>query len=200
MKCEVCGKENNDSALFCASCGKALKDTPIRLDLNELNIPAADRKAHIVKVSAKKSAAVSKPGEAPAQEKPSREAPAKEASEETPAAEPAAQDSGETPLIDLSSSEAVVATDTPAEPTAAAPMRIKNWIAVFILSAIPVVNLIMLLIWAISSKTNPSKRSYAQAMLIFSVILAVLGVAAVFAAAAVFHLDYKDVLTKLGGY
>ncbi|MBR0413622.1 MAG: zinc ribbon domain-containing protein [Clostridia bacterium] len=171
INCEKCGKENSDSAQFCAACGKALKDTPIRLDLDELDIPAAARKAHIVKISAKKSAAA--PQSAPEEAQP--ETPA----EETPA---------ETPLIDLSTGEAKIAEETPA-PAAVAPaeaaaeavpMRVIDWIVVFILTAIPVVDVIMLLIWAISSKTKPSKKSFAKATLIFGAILIVLSVAAYF--------------------
>ena len=56
MKCEVCGCENKENALFCTKCGKALKEEPIALDLQEIKVPAASRKARIVKVNTKKSA------------------------------------------------------------------------------------------------------------------------------------------------
>ena len=184
MKCEVCGKENSDSALFCAECGKALKDTPISLDLDEINVPAAARKARIVKVNAKKTAEkkeTAAPEAAAVQDSTSATAQSQETA--------AAPESEETPLIDLSTGKATVAEETPAAAksssaesaeTAAAPLRIIDWIVVLILTAIPVVDVVMLLIWAISSKTNPSKKSFAQATLIFGAVLLVLGVAAYF--------------------
>jgi hypothetical protein len=46
------------------------------------------------------------------------------------------------------------------------PVSIGNWIITIILLAIPLVNIIMLIVWAISGSTHPSKRSYAQASLI----------------------------------
>ncbi|MBQ6380468.1 MAG: zinc ribbon domain-containing protein [Clostridia bacterium] len=230
MKCELCGKENKENALFCAECGKALKDHPIDLDLTEINVPAASRKAHIVKVSAKKtenasaaqqqpSAAEEKPAEAPAdiaaektvlfsqaaaaeQEAPATEqkAPATEQPEmpaveqqDTPVSTPEEPEVPEGELIELTpafgQSTAPAAKDPREE-----PMRIGNWIVVFILSMIPVVGTVMLFVWAFSSRTNKSKKSYAQAALIFSAILLVLSVAATFAYAALFHVNLSDML------
>ena len=205
MKCKNCGKENSENARFCAECGKALNDTPIQLNLDEINIPAAARKAHIIKVNAKKVTTQSEiPDAAPANTDeqnnsttetqvtaaPAQEEPA--ASAQTPVTE--------SPLIDLSTGKATIATETPAQATVqpatppspaseAAPMRIINWIVVFILTSIPVVNVVMLLIWAISSKTNPSKKSFAQATLIFGAVILVLGVAAYFVLAKFIGTD-----------
>lgn len=46
------------------------------------------------------------------------------------------------------------------------PLTIGNWILTFIILAIPLVNLIMLIVWAATGSTHPSKRSFAQANLI----------------------------------
>jgi hypothetical protein len=46
------------------------------------------------------------------------------------------------------------------------PVSIGNWIITFLIMAIPLVNLIMLLVWAFGNTTHPSKKSYAQAILI----------------------------------
>jgi len=54
------------------------------------------------------------------------------------------------------------------------PVSVGEWIVTFILLAIPVVNIIMLLVWALGGGAHPSKKSYAQATLILGV-----GVAAV---------------------
>ena len=52
-----------------------------------------------------------------------------------------------------------------------------NWMLTMIVLAIPIVNLIMLFYWAFSSTTNPSKRTYCQAVLMFGLLA--LGIAAV---------------------
>jgi len=46
------------------------------------------------------------------------------------------------------------------------PITIGNWILTFILLAIPLVNIIMLIVWAATGSTHPSKKSFAQAYLI----------------------------------
>jgi heme/copper-type cytochrome/quinol oxidase subunit 2 len=45
-----------------------------------------------------------------------------------------------------------------------------------LLSAIPVVNLVMLFLWAFGSSTNPSKANWAKATLIWMVIGIVLAI------------------------
>jgi|HubBroStandDraft_6_1064221.scaffolds.fasta_scaffold5373518_1 hypothetical protein len=56
------------------------------------------------------------------------------------------------------------------------PLTIGNWILTLILLAIPLVNLIMLIIWAASGSTHPSKKSFAQAYLIFIGVIICLGI------------------------
>jgi len=41
-----------------------------------------------------------------------------------------------------------------------------DWILTFILTSIPLVNIVMLFIWAFNSNTNPSKANWAKAVLI----------------------------------
>ena len=55
-------------------------------------------------------------------------------------------------------------------------VSIGNWIGTIILTAIPLVNLICLLVWAISGNTIKSKKNWAIAMLIFMAIGIVLGI------------------------
>lgn len=67
------------------------------------------------------------------------------------------------------------------------PVSIGAWIGVFVLNCIPLVNLIMLFVWAFSSTTKKSLKNYARAVLILfligiaiglivSIIIAVTGV------------------------
>lgn len=56
------------------------------------------------------------------------------------------------------------------------PVSVGEWIITFILVAIPVVNLVMLLVWAFGSSTHPSKKTYSQAALLVGVVAVVLAV------------------------
>lgn len=49
-------------------------------------------------------------------------------------------------------------------------VSIGDWIVTMILMCIPVVNFIMLLVWAFSSSTPVSKANWAKASLIFMII------------------------------
>lgn len=53
-----------------------------------------------------------------------------------------------------------------------ADMSVGSWMGTLLLMAIPVINLVPLLCWAIASK-KPSKRSYAIACLIWMLIICV---------------------------
>mgnify|MGYP007008548149 CR=1 FL=1 len=46
------------------------------------------------------------------------------------------------------------------------PISIGNWIISLILTMIPIVNIIMLFVWAFSNGTNPTKANWAKAALI----------------------------------
>ena len=57
-------------------------------------------------------------------------------------------------------------------------VSVWGWMGTLILSAIPVLNIILWLIWAFSAK-RPSRRTYAAACLILTLICAVLAALAV---------------------
>lgn len=58
------------------------------------------------------------------------------------------------------------------------PVSVGNWILTFILLAIPLVNLIMLVIWAVSTSTRPSKKTFAQAYFVLIAIFVCFGILA----------------------
>jgi hypothetical protein len=58
------------------------------------------------------------------------------------------------------------------------PLTIGNWIGTMFLLAIPLVNIIMLIVWAATGSTHPSKKSFAQAYLIFIGAIFVIAIAA----------------------
>lgn len=55
-------------------------------------------------------------------------------------------------------------------------VSVGEWIVTFIITAIPLVGLIMLFVWAFGDGTNPSKQNWARAYLILALIMIVLGI------------------------
>lgn len=54
------------------------------------------------------------------------------------------------------------------------PMTMGDWLITFIIQAIPLVGFIMLFVWAFGDGTHPSKKTWAQASLIFALVMIVL--------------------------
>ena len=54
------------------------------------------------------------------------------------------------------------------------PLSVKDWLITLLLTAIPVVGLILLFVWAFSSDTHPGKGNWAKAALIMYAIIIVL--------------------------
>lgn len=57
-----------------------------------------------------------------------------------------------------------------------APISVGHWMLTLFLTFIPIVNLIMLLVWAFSASTPPSKANWAKAALLWMVIFIVLSI------------------------
>lgn len=57
-----------------------------------------------------------------------------------------------------------------------APVSIGNWMLTLLLTFIPLVNIIMLLVWAFSSSTPPSKSNWAKAALLWMLIFFAIGI------------------------
>jgi hypothetical protein len=53
-------------------------------------------------------------------------------------------------------------------------VSVREWLLTFLISVIPIVNLVMMFVWAFSDKVKKSKSNYFKAMLIFSAIMVVL--------------------------
>jgi hypothetical protein len=54
------------------------------------------------------------------------------------------------------------------------PMSVGDWIVTYLLMCIPLVGFIMLFVWGFSSSTQPSKKTWAQATLIWMAVMTVL--------------------------
>lgn len=57
-----------------------------------------------------------------------------------------------------------------------APVSVGEWMLTLFLTFIPLVNLIMLLVWAFSSSTSPSKANWAKAALLWMLIFFAIGI------------------------
>lgn len=86
----------------------------------------------------------------------------------------------------LDKGEETVPCYRPVRTQDASEMSTGEWVMVLLLTIIPVVNLVVLCVWAFTSHTDSVKRSYARAALIVLAIVTVLGVA--FLAALVLDL------------
>ncbi len=62
---------------------------------------------------------------------------------------------------------------TAPEPEIAPVMGFGDWLIALIVSLIPIVNIIVLLIWAFSNKTNPNRRNFALAALVLAAVYCV---------------------------
>ena len=54
------------------------------------------------------------------------------------------------------------------------PVSIGDWIVTILVMMIPVVNIVMMFVWAFSGGTNPSKANFFKAQLLFVLIAVVL--------------------------
>lgn len=56
------------------------------------------------------------------------------------------------------------------------PLSVKDWVITLILTAIPLVGLIMLLIWTFDDNSNINKKNFAKASLIVMLIMIVISI------------------------
>lgn len=54
-------------------------------------------------------------------------------------------------------------------------LTLKDWLITFLIMAIPIVNIIMLLLWAFENKVNENKSNWAKATLIWIGIFMIFG-------------------------
>ncbi len=68
-------------------------------------------------------------------------------------------------------------------------VKTGDWIVTLLITAIPLIGLIMLFVWAFGSSTNPSKANWAKAGLIMYAIIISLSIlfAAIFGTAFLFN-------------
>lgn len=57
-----------------------------------------------------------------------------------------------------------------------APMSVKDWVITLIILALPIVNIIMLLVWAFGGTGNVNRKNYCLASLLLFAVILVLGI------------------------
>ncbi len=50
------------------------------------------------------------------------------------------------------------------------PVSLGEWMVAFLVTSIPLIGLVVLLVWSFDTNTNPSKSSWARAMLVWYLI------------------------------
>lgn len=59
-------------------------------------------------------------------------------------------------------------------PSGNKPVSIGDWVITYLILCVPLVNIVMLFVWAFGSGTNPSKANWAKASLIWFAVAFVL--------------------------
>jgi hypothetical protein len=49
-------------------------------------------------------------------------------------------------------------------------MKVKDWLIIYLIMIIPIVNIVMLFIWAFDKNINPNKSNWAKASLVWTAI------------------------------
>lgn len=71
------------------------------------------------------------------------------------------------------------------------PVKVTEWMLTIIISGIPVINIIMMFVWAFGSRVPTSKRNWARAILIFGAITVTLYIVAFILFIAVASQSYS---------
>jgi NADH:ubiquinone oxidoreductase subunit 3 (subunit A) len=78
----------------------------------------------------------------------------------------------------------------------AAILSVWDYLKMFLLLCIPLVNIVLMLLWAFNSSENPNKRNYALASLLFFVIMMVVG----FVFSILLGGLFMAMFSQMGGY
>ncbi|NHN30563.1 hypothetical protein G9U52_12045 [Paenibacillus sp. S3N08] len=67
-------------------------------------------------------------------------------------------------------------------------LTVKDWLLTLIVGIIPIVNIVMLFVWAFGGNANPNKSNYAKATLIIAAVVIVLYILAIIAFLLIFGM------------
>ena len=76
-------------------------------------------------------------------------------------------------------------------------MRVGEWVASMLLMLIPIVNIVLVLVWAFGSSVNPSKKSFFQAYLILMAVSVLLSIVFTILLGAVFLAMFTAIIDSI---
>ena len=163
MHCAKCGKELEEGSKFCDGCGEKVEIEEIESEVEE----TADE-------------AITEPIDEEAEEEIQEEVeePEPEPEEPKPAPVPAAIEKKSAKTDNL---------------RIVKPLGIFSYLWMFILMLIPVVDIIMVCVWAFGKNKNPNKKNFAWAVIIF-ILLGLLGWLLL---GIVFVNEFEDIIDKI---
>ncbi|MGI6616225.1 MAG: zinc ribbon domain-containing protein [Dethiobacteria bacterium] len=154
MFCEKCGSKLPENAKFCGSCGA--KTVPVE---PAVATPVHDQPAPPPPPPAQSAAQSYTPPAQPATQ--GYTPPAQAAAQSyTPPAQPATQ--GYTPPVQAAAHFGQVESE---------PLSVGNYIVMFLLMSIPLLNIILLFVWGFGSSVNRNRKNFARATLIMFAIM-----------------------------
>jgi len=66
-------------------------------------------------------------------------------------------------------------------------LSVGDWMIILLLISIPVINIIMLFVWALSSDTNETKSNFAKAVLMWFVVIIIIWILLFASLAGIFY-------------
>jgi len=66
-------------------------------------------------------------------------------------------------------------------------LSVGDWMIILLLISIPVINIIMLFVWALSSDTNETKSNFAKAVLMWFVVIIIIWILIFASLAGIFY-------------
>jgi heme/copper-type cytochrome/quinol oxidase subunit 2 len=66
-------------------------------------------------------------------------------------------------------------------------LSVGDWMIILLLISIPIINIIMLFVWALSSDTNETKSNFAKAVLMWFVVIIIIWILIFASLAGIFY-------------
>ena len=66
-------------------------------------------------------------------------------------------------------------------------LSVGDWMIILLLISIPIINIIMLFVWALSSDTNETKSNFAKAVLMWFVVIIIIWILLFASLAGIFY-------------
>jgi len=173
MFCETCGQKLLEGAKFCGACGSKQSDGMERPQqpVEPIQMPSAPTPEPVQSYVQP----VQQPVQPPVQPPRPAVQPTQPVQPVRPVVQPVAQPV-QRPAQPQPHYQAPPQQQYAAAPfQTAAVLSVWDYLKMFLLLSIPVVNIIFMLLWAFNSSENPNKRNYALASLLFFVIMMVVG-------------------------